>query len=136
MKIEIFGGKDEIGGNKILLEHKDTRIFLDFGMSFKQAGMYFSEFLQPRKCAALTDFFELGLLPDFEGFAGQTLGKSFFRLKVVCVDGKKLYYDSAAVRNFGKCFLLPIDLLIGLRLKDDRFIKFFDKFSGTTVIRL
>ena len=67
MKIEIVGGKDEIGGNKILLEHKDTRVFLDFGMSFKQASKFFSEFLQPRKCAALNDFFELGLLPDIEG---------------------------------------------------------------------
>lgn len=67
MNVQILGGKDEIGGNKILLEHKDTKIFLDFGMSFKQAGLYFSEFLQPRKCAALTDFFELGLLPDIEG---------------------------------------------------------------------
>ena len=71
-----------------------------------------------------------------EGFAGQTLGKSLFGLKVVSVSGKKLYYDITAVRNFGKCFLLPIDLLIGLRLKDYRFIKFFDKFSGTTVIKL
>lgn len=67
LKIELLGGKDEIGGNKILLEHKDTRIFLDFGMSFKQASLYFSEFLQPRKCAALTDFFELDLLPDIKG---------------------------------------------------------------------
>jgi ribonuclease J len=67
LKIKIFGGKNEIGGNKILLEHKDTRIFLDFGMSFKKAGMYFSEFLQPRKCVGLKDFFELGLLPDIEG---------------------------------------------------------------------
>ena len=71
-----------------------------------------------------------------EGFAGQTLGKSLFRIKVVSIGGKKLYYDNAAVRNFGKCFLLPIDLLVGLRLKDKRFIKFFDKFSGTTVIKL
>jgi ribonuclease J len=67
MKINVFGGKDEIGGNKILLEHKDTRIFLDFGMSFRQVSKFFSEFLQPRKCAALTDFFELGLLPDIKG---------------------------------------------------------------------
>ena len=67
MRIEILGGDGEIGGNKILLEHKDTRIFLDFGMSFKQSSKFFSEFLQPRKCAALTDFFELGLLPDIEG---------------------------------------------------------------------
>jgi uncharacterized RDD family membrane protein YckC len=71
-----------------------------------------------------------------EGYAGQTLGKSLLGLKVVSVNDKKLSYDSAAVRNFGKCFLLPVDLLIGLRLKDKRFIKFFDKFSGTTVIKI
>jgi uncharacterized RDD family membrane protein YckC len=71
-----------------------------------------------------------------EGFAGQTLGKSLLRLKVVSVSGKKLFYDTTAVRNFGKCFLLPIDLLLGLRIDDKRFIKFFDKFSRTTVIRI
>jgi uncharacterized RDD family membrane protein YckC len=71
-----------------------------------------------------------------EGFAGQTLGKTLFTIKVVSVSGRKLYYDHAAVRNFGKCYLLPIDLLVGLRLKDERFIKFFDKFSGTTVIKV
>jgi uncharacterized RDD family membrane protein YckC len=71
-----------------------------------------------------------------EGFAGQTLGKTVFNIKVVSVSGKKLYYDNAAVRNFGKCYLLPIDLLVGLRLKDERFIRFFDKFAGTTVIKL
>ena len=71
-----------------------------------------------------------------EGYAGQTLGKSLLGLKVASVSGEKLSYDSAAVRNFGKCFLLPIDLVMGLRIKDERFIKFFDKFSGTTVIKL
>jgi len=57
-------------------------------------------------------------------------------LKVVRVDGKKLFYDHAAVRNFGKAFLLPFDLLVGVRLKDARFIRYFDKFAGTTVIDL
>ena len=71
-----------------------------------------------------------------EGFAGQTLGKSLLRLKVVSVSGKKLFYDATAVRNFGKCFLLPIDLLLGLKLEDKRFIKFFDKFTRTTVIKI
>jgi uncharacterized RDD family membrane protein YckC len=71
-----------------------------------------------------------------EGFAGQTLGKTLFAIKVVSVSGKKLFYDSAAVRNFGKCYLLPVDLLVGLRLKDERFIRFFDKFAGTTVIKV
>jgi len=67
MEIKILGGNKEIGGNKILVEHKGTKILLDFGMSFAQAAKYFSEFLQPRKCSALMDFFELGLLPDIKG---------------------------------------------------------------------
>ena len=71
-----------------------------------------------------------------EGFAGQSLGKRIIGLKVVRIDGKRLSYDHAAVRNFGKAFLLPFDLLIGLRLKDERFIRYFDKFAGTTVIDL
>lgn len=71
-----------------------------------------------------------------EGYAGQTMGKYLFMIKAVSITSKKLSYDAAAVRNFGKCFLLPIDLLIGLRLDDKRFIKFLDKYSGTTVIKL
>jgi len=71
-----------------------------------------------------------------EGFAGQTLGKRVLGLKVVRTDGKRLSYDYAAVRNFGKAFLLPFDLLIGLRLKDEKFVRYFDKFAGTNVIDL
>ena len=67
MNIKVLGGEKEIGGNKILIEHKDTKILLDFGMSYKKAGKYFSEFLQPRKCNALTDFYELKLLPKIRG---------------------------------------------------------------------
>jgi Predicted hydrolase of the metallo-beta-lactamase superfamily len=67
VSIEVLGGNGEIGGNKILIEHKGTRIFLDFGMSFNQNGMFFSEYLNPRKCSGLGDFFEFGLLPDMPG---------------------------------------------------------------------
>ena len=71
-----------------------------------------------------------------EGFSGQTLGKVLTRIKVIRVNDENVSYDHAAVRNFGKVFLLPFDLAFGLRLKDSRFIRFFDKFSGTTVINL
>jgi hypothetical protein len=43
-------------------------------------------------------------------------------------------YDHAGVRNFGKAFLLPFDLLVGLR--HEGFMRYFDKFAGTTVIDL
>ena len=71
-----------------------------------------------------------------ESFNGQTLGKRFLGLKVVKTDGKKLSYDQDAVRNFGKAFLLPFDLAAGLRLKDKKFLRYFDKYAGTTVITL
>jgi len=70
-----------------------------------------------------------------EGYGGQTVGKYLLMIKAVSISSKGLGYDAAAVRNFGKCFVLPIDLLIGLRLDDKRFIRFFDRYSGTTVIR-
>jgi ribonuclease J len=65
--LTFYGGVNEIGGNKILLEDSGTKIFLDFGMSFTQAGKFFSEFLQPRKCSGIGDFLEFGLLPDLKG---------------------------------------------------------------------
>ena len=65
--LTFYGGVNEIGGNKILLEDQDTRIFLDFGMSFSQSGKYFAEFMQPRKCNGLQDFYATGLLPVLEG---------------------------------------------------------------------
>ncbi|MBS3122029.1 MBL fold metallo-hydrolase [Candidatus Woesearchaeota archaeon] len=96
MKLTIHGGKDEIGGNKILVEHKGTKIFLDFGMSFKQTGMYFSEFLQPRKCAGLADFFELSILPDIQGIYREDYLKHMGRGKETrSVDGVFLSHAHA-----------------------------------------
>ncbi|MGC9516740.1 MAG: MBL fold metallo-hydrolase [Methanomicrobiales archaeon] len=65
--LDFYGGVDEIGGNKILTNFKDTSLFLDFGMSFSQANKYFAEFLQPRKANGILDFIEFGLLPDIKG---------------------------------------------------------------------
>ncbi len=67
MNPTILNEPNEIGGNKILVEHKGTKLLLDFGMSFKQVGKYFSEFLQPRKGESLLDFWEFGLLPKLKG---------------------------------------------------------------------
>ena len=72
-----------------------------------------------------------------EGFNGQSIGKRILGLKVVRTDGKKMSYDHAAIRNFGKVLpLLPFDLLMGWRIKNSAFMRYFDKFAGTTVIDL
>lgn len=62
--LTFYGGVNEVGGNKILLEDKDTKVFLDFGMSFGQRGAYFDEFMSPRLATGIRDFIEMGLIPD------------------------------------------------------------------------
>lgn len=71
--LTFYGGVDEIGGNKILLEDRGTKIFLDFGMSFKRRGLFFEEFLTPRSANGIGDFLELGLLPDITGIYREDL---------------------------------------------------------------
>ena len=64
--LTFYGGVNEVGGNKILLEDKDTKVFLDFGMSFGKRGAYFDEFMSPRLSTGLKDFIEMGLIPDLQ----------------------------------------------------------------------
>jgi len=63
VKITLYGGKNEIGGNKILLEDKGVRIFLDFGQSFNFGEDFFYDWLKPRTVNGLEAYFEFGLLP-------------------------------------------------------------------------
>ncbi len=63
--LTFYGGVNEIGGNKILLKDRDTKIFLDFGMSFSLKSQYYSEpFLSPKDERSLLEF---GLLPNLPG---------------------------------------------------------------------
>jgi ribonuclease J len=67
INVTFYGGVNEIGGNKILLDDHGTKIFLDFGMSFSRRGKYFEEFLNPRIANGIGDFLEMELLPDIPG---------------------------------------------------------------------
>ncbi|HMA83912.1 MAG TPA: MBL fold metallo-hydrolase, partial [Candidatus Thermoplasmatota archaeon] len=73
VSLSFYGGVSEIGGNKILLEDEDTKLFLDFGMSFGKRGVFFEEFLTPRPANGIGDFLELGLIPDLPGIYREDL---------------------------------------------------------------
>jgi ribonuclease J len=63
--IIFYGGVGEIGGNKILIEDKDTRIMLDFGMSYTdRRRFFFDPMLSP---GDERDLLEFGILPKIEG---------------------------------------------------------------------
>jgi ribonuclease J len=73
VKLTFYGGVNEIGGNKVLLEDGDTRLFFDFGISFAKRYRYFEEYLKPRAGAGLLDLLELGLLPPLQGLYREDL---------------------------------------------------------------
>lgn len=65
--LTFYGGVREIGGNKVLLEDKDTRVFLDFGTSFSGEAQFFSNCLAPRNVNGAGDYLEFDLLPKLSG---------------------------------------------------------------------
>jgi ribonuclease J len=63
--ITFYGGVGEIGGNKILVQDRDTRIMLDFGMSYSdRRKFFFDPMLSP---GDERDLLEFGILPNIKG---------------------------------------------------------------------
>lgn len=67
IKITCYGGVNEIGGNKILLEFPSAKVLLDFGISYKRKGLFYEEYLAPRTNAQFHDYLQLGILPRIHG---------------------------------------------------------------------
>jgi ribonuclease J len=66
-RLTCHGGVGEIGGNKFLLEDRDTKVLLDFGTGFSEGSDYFNDVITPRPVNGGGDLFEFGLLPEIQG---------------------------------------------------------------------
>ncbi len=72
VKITLYGGVGQIGGNKILLEDGDTTVFFDFGEPFNMKNKFFTDFLTPREGRfGLRDYFHFDLMPRIQGLYGR-----------------------------------------------------------------
>ncbi len=72
VRLTFHGGVREIGGNKILLEDRDARLWLDMGQSFSFGGDYFIDpYLNARARFGLRDYFALDLMPRIPGLYSQ-----------------------------------------------------------------
>ncbi|MBI4331152.1 MAG: hypothetical protein HY673_07725 [Chloroflexi bacterium] len=67
VNLTFYGGINEIGGNKILLEDGHKRLLLDFGFPYKKHKQFYEEYLKPRGGAGLLDPLRMGLVPPLEG---------------------------------------------------------------------
>ena len=73
VSLTFYGGVNEIGGNKVLLEDGKARVFLDSGQSFTSGADYFAAWLGPRAINGLGDYFEFSLLPRISGVYAKEL---------------------------------------------------------------
>ncbi len=73
VSLTFYGGVNEIGGNKILLQDGDARIWLDFGKSFTVGEDYYAGWLQPRRVNGVGDYFEFDLLPRLPGLYSEDM---------------------------------------------------------------
>ena len=80
VRITFYGGAGEIGGNKILVEHNNTGLMLDFGTRMGFASDFFSEFLGVRSNTELKDKLTIGVLPVIPGI---------YRKDLICPEGVK-----------------------------------------------
>lgn len=68
VRLTFHGGVGEIGGNKILLEDRDARLWLDMGQSFGFGSNFFVDpYLNARVRFGLRDLFALDLVPKIPG---------------------------------------------------------------------
>lgn len=70
-----------------------------------------------------------------EYYKGQSIGKIALGIKVVNLKGKNPTITQSAINSFGKAFLLPIDMIIGLLALKNQNLRIFNKISDTKVIK-
>ena len=71
-----------------------------------------------------------------EFFYGQTIGKKVVHIKTTNLFGERPNIVNIALEVFGKSFLLPIDIILGLIFASKRRQRIFNKVGGTIIIKL
>jgi len=128
--LTFYGGVNEIGGNKILLEDRNVRIFLDFGQSFTVGEDYFTGWLCPRAINGLGDYFEFNLLPKIKGIYGREQLK-FTDLPYTKPKVDAVFLSHAHIDHIGHIIFLDEEIPLHCGYGTKIFIKSMEETSPT-----
>ena len=67
---------------------------------------------------------------------GQTIGKKILNLKIINISGDKVNLKGVLISSFGKSFLLPIDVILGWILTNEKRQRVFNKLGDTVVVKI
>lgn len=79
-------------------------------------------------------FFAYWVISEYKG--GQSIGKKILHLKVVNINGSSTPLLGVIISSFGKSFLLPIDVILGLIFTNQKRQRIFNKIGDTIVIKI
>jgi len=117
----------------IIISLVSTSIFF---MSFQYLNQNFEEFITNDGMYVPTSilFFSYWIVLEYK--TGQTLGKKIFNLKITSIDGTKPDLISIILSSFGKSFILPLDIILGLIFSNDKRQRIFNKLGRTIIIKI
>ena len=111
-----------------------TIIFVSFGTiyyEFDEDGLW-AENTQYIPASIL--FFVYWVILEYK--TGQTIGKKILNLKVTDISGGKPNLKGVLISDFGKSFLLPLDVILGWILTNEKRQRIFNKLGDTLVIKI
>ncbi|WP_067960419.1 RDD family protein [Nitrosopumilus sp. Nsub] len=105
-------------------------------ISFQYLNQNFEEFITNDGMYVPTSvlFFSYWIILEYK--TGQTLGKKIFNLKITNIDGNKPDLISIVISSFGKSFILPLDIILGLIFTNEKRQRIFNKLGRTIIIKI
>jgi len=79
-------------------------------------------------------FFSYWVILEYK--TGQTIGKKMFNLKITNSQGEKPSLIGVVISSFGKSFILPIDMILGFIITNDKRQRIFNKLGETLIIKI
>ena len=70
-----------------------------------------------------------------EGTTGQSIGKKIMKIKVTDLEGEPIDVSRSMYQALGKAFLMPLDVIVGLMMYQDKEQRLFNHLSETIVVR-
>lgn len=109
-------------------------IFLSFGTIYYEMdeGGFWAENTQYIPVSVL--FFSYWTILEFK--TGQTIGKKLLNIKITNMKGGKPDLKGVLISSFGKSFILPIDVILGWILTNQKRQRVFNKLGDTIIVKI
>jgi len=107
-------------------------VFASFGtMEFGEGG-FWAENIQYVPTSIL--FFVYWTILEYK--TGQTIGKKILNLKTTNMQGGKPKLKGVMISSLGKAFFLPLDVLFGWILTNEKRQRVFNRLSDTIIVKV